>query len=151
MMRMPEAVHGFFKSRADPAALRHSRTLWCVRRINQELPKVRKPRDAFPVYNERMILVMTYWCFPLVLGRSASLSGTSGEGYFLAIGAANDNNDVGAAWVFKYDAYQSTYRQIGQKLIVSGYEGTSPLQGKCKDGVRNIDDLPKNHFHVATF
>lgn len=149
MMRIREAVHGFSKSKADPA-LSNSRTSWLVRDTFQLLPKVRKPPDAFPATSKRRIL-MTYWCFPLVLGRSVSLSGTSGEGYFLAIGAANDNNDVGASWVFKYEASQSTYRQIGQKLVGSGYEGTNPLQGKYKSGVLSVDGLFKTVFIMCCY
>lgn len=46
--------------------------------------------------------------------------------------------------MFKYEASQSIYRQIGQKVVGSGYKGTGPLQGKYKDGVLlNIGGLPK--------
>lgn len=59
-------------------------------------------------------------------GESVSLSE---DGRFLAVGGYVDNNRVGATWVFGYDG--SSYKQIGSKLVGTGYSGgTNPEQGE---------------------
>lgn len=58
-------------------------------------------------------------------GVSVSLSW---DGSVLAVGSPRDSEDVGAAWVFKYNG-SGNYTQIGSKLVGKGYRGV-PIQGK---------------------
>ena len=60
------------------------------------------------------------------LGWSVSLSS---NGSILAVGGVLDNNEVGATWVFRYDGLGG-YIQLGDKLVGTGYNGTS-VQGKA--------------------
>lgn len=51
----------------------------------------------------------------------------------MAVGGPDDNNQMGATWVFTYDG-QGTYNQVGEKLVGTGYEGfNNPGQGKRRE------------------
>lgn len=59
----------------------------------------------------------------LILPPGWSVSVSSDEGTFIAVGGPRDNRGVGATWIFIKDG--SSYQQLGNKLVGNDASGSS--------------------------
>lgn len=54
----------------------------------------------------------------------------SSDASWLAVGSPGDNGNMGATWIFRYNASVGSYEQFGLKLVGTGGNGPEVRQGK---------------------